>query len=233
MQSLKNLAILILAAAASTVSGHAAIVSAVGDAGGSGSALGVEAGTPRDGTRRNPFQQDSTRFRGAAAATFGETLGGGDNRLEAGTRAIMAGTGNDVLPQVTAGGALTMTVHQVNADGAGPYQCMISADGTGAEWVGIPVVQNVPGRRGRDRVSFFFFFFFRFVFILYLGGFVSLTKNLTVCSKAKLLISPSRPPSPPPRLALAPLRARRMCAWCAARTRRGRGRLGGLFLSRW
>lgn len=39
----------------------------------------VDASTPRDGTNRNPFQQDSTRFKNAAADQCGETLGGGTN----------------------------------------------------------------------------------------------------------------------------------------------------------
>ncbi|KXX79316.1 hypothetical protein MMYC01_200228 [Madurella mycetomatis] len=130
--------------------GHGAIVSAVGDAGGTGMALGVDTSTPRDGTRRRPFQQDSTRFRGDSAETFGETLAGGDNQLEEGTQAILAETG-DQLPQVTAGGELQMTLHQVNSDGAGPYECMINADGTGTSWQDITVTQNVPGRRSRNR----------------------------------------------------------------------------------
>lgn len=109
-------------AASKTVYGHGAIISATGDAGGSGMALGVDPSTPRDGTGRNPFQQDSTRFRGDAAETFGETLGQGDNNPEAGTQAIMEITGEE-LPQVTQGGQLTMTMHQVNADGAGPFTC--------------------------------------------------------------------------------------------------------------
>ncbi|KAL2016152.1 hypothetical protein VTK56DRAFT_4120 [Thermocarpiscus australiensis] len=62
----------------------------------------VDITTPRDGTRRNHFQQDSTRFRGNAAETFGEILAAGDNQLKAGTRAIMAETG-DQLPQVSSG----------------------------------------------------------------------------------------------------------------------------------
>ncbi|PKS12282.1 hypothetical protein jhhlp_001582 [Lomentospora prolificans] len=136
--------------AAQLVAGHGAIISATGDAGGSGMALGVDTSTPRDGTRRNPFQQDSTRFRGDAAETFGETLGAGDNQLEAGTQAIMAETG-DVLPQVSQGGEVSMTLHQVNADGAGPYTCMINDDGTGTTWTDIQVTQNVPGQRGRNR----------------------------------------------------------------------------------
>ncbi|OAA62156.1 hypothetical protein ISF_05165 [Cordyceps fumosorosea ARSEF 2679] len=136
--------------AAQLVSGHAAITNAVGNAGGSGMALGIESTTPRDGTRRNPFQQDATRFRGASAQTFGETVGQGANQLEAGTSKIMAETG-DSLPQVTPGGALTMTLHQVNADGAGPYTCMINADGSGTTWDNIQVTQNVAGnQRGRN-----------------------------------------------------------------------------------
>jgi hypothetical protein len=129
----KTLITLTLLAAAQLVAGHGAIIAATGDAGGTGMALGVDTSTPRDGTRRNPFQQDSTRFRGDAAETVGETLGGGDNNLEAGTQAIMAETG-DSLPQVTAGGEVQMTLHQVNSDGAGPYTCEINADGTAQTW---------------------------------------------------------------------------------------------------
>jgi hypothetical protein len=114
--------LLAVLAASKTVYGHGAIISATGDQGGSGMGLGVNPDTPRDGTGRNPFQQDSTRFRGDAAESFGETLGGGDNNPEAGTQAIMDITG-DVLPQVSQGGQLTMTMHQVNADGAGPFTC--------------------------------------------------------------------------------------------------------------
>lgn len=83
-----------LLAVAQLVAGHGAIIKAVGDAGGQGSAIGgmtstylpvyimnipnirtVDPATPRDGTKRNPFQQDSTRFKGDNKATCGQTLG--------------------------------------------------------------------------------------------------------------------------------------------------------------
>ncbi|KAK0629949.1 hypothetical protein B0T17DRAFT_488784 [Bombardia bombarda] len=151
MPSIKTIISLALfIATAELVTGHGAIVSAVGDAGGSGMALGIDTSTPRDGTRRNPFQQDTTRFKGDAADTFGETLGGGDNQLEAGTKAILAETGTE-LPQVTEGGEVQMTLHQVNADGGGPYTCMINADGTGQTWTDIQVTQTPPGRNSRNR----------------------------------------------------------------------------------
>ena len=124
MSSFKAIITLSLLAAAELVSGHSVIVNAVGDAGGSGMALGVDTSTPRDGTRRNPFQQDATRFRGDAADTVGETLAAGDNSVDSGTSAILAETG-DELPQVTAGGEITMTLHQVNSDGGGEHSPMV------------------------------------------------------------------------------------------------------------
>lgn len=85
-------------------------------------------------TRRNPFQQDTTRFKGDAADTVGETLMGGNNDVETGTKAIMQMTGGDSLPQITQGGMVMMTLHQINGDGAGPYTCMMNADGTAQTW---------------------------------------------------------------------------------------------------
>ncbi|KAJ4123169.1 1,3-beta-glucanosyltransferase gas1 [Fusarium equiseti] len=150
MPSVKNI-VYALFVAADLAAAHSVITNAVGDAGGSGMALGVDTTTPRDGTRRRPFQTDATRFRGASAETVGETLAGGDNNVEQGTVDIMEETG-DQLPQVSQGGSIEMTVHQVNSDGAGPYTCMINSDGTGNSWENIPVTTNVAGNdRGRNR----------------------------------------------------------------------------------
>jgi hypothetical protein len=153
MSSIKSLLTLTLLATAKLVASHGAIIKAVGDAGGSGMALGIDTSTPRDGTKRDPFQQDSTRFKGASADTFGETVGAGANDLEAGTKAIMAETGTE-LPQVSQGGEIQKTLHQVNADGGGPYSCMINADGTGANWEDITVTQQAPGQNSRNRVCY-------------------------------------------------------------------------------
>ncbi|KAI1848188.1 hypothetical protein JX265_011766 [Neoarthrinium moseri] len=150
MSSFKSIVALGLMTTAQLVAGHGAIINAVGDAGGSGMAIGVDTSTPRDGTRRNPFQQDSTRFKGDQADTFGETLGGGNNNVETGTKAIMAETG-DQLPQVSQGGEISMTLHQVNADGGGPYTCSMNADATGATWTDIQVTQSPPGQNSRNR----------------------------------------------------------------------------------
>ncbi|KAH7376929.1 hypothetical protein B0T11DRAFT_25053 [Plectosphaerella cucumerina] len=150
MSSIKTLLAATLLASAQLVAGHGAIISATGDAGGQGMALGVDTATPRDGTRRDPFQQDSTRFRGASAETFGETVGAGANQLEAGTKAIMSEMGGQ-LPQITPGGSVNMMLHQVNGDGGGPYTCAMNADGTGATWENINVSTTPPGENSRNR----------------------------------------------------------------------------------
>ncbi|CEJ89226.1 Putative CAS1-like protein [[Torrubiella] hemipterigena] len=150
MAPIKSILLASALCAAQLVAGHSVIINAVGDAGGQGTALGVVASTPRDGTRRNPFQQDATRFRGASKATVGETVGAGTNNVEDGTTKILAENGG-TLPQVTPGGEVTMTLHQVNGDGAGPYTCMINSDGTGTKWANIQVTQNVDGRNGNNR----------------------------------------------------------------------------------
>lgn len=46
---------------------------------------------------------------------------------------------------------MKMTLHQVNADGAGPYTCMISSDASAEDWTDIDVVQSPPGKNSRDR----------------------------------------------------------------------------------
>jgi hypothetical protein len=60
---------------------------------------------------------------------------------------------NGQLPQVSPGGEISMTVHQVNGDGAGPYTCMIDTTGTGTNWQAIDVTQQVPGNNGRSKAK--------------------------------------------------------------------------------
>jgi len=141
-----------LFAVAQLVAGHGAIVKAVGDAGGNGSAIGIDPNTPRDGTKRNPFQQDTTRFKGDNAATCGQTLEGGENDIQAGTKAVMAMNGGQ-LPQISPGGEISMTLHQVNGDGAGPYTCQINAAGDAQNWVDMKVTTQVPGTNSRSKAK--------------------------------------------------------------------------------
>jgi len=137
-------------AAAQLVSGHGAIVRAVGDMGGSGTALGVDPSVPRDGTGRKPFQTDSTRFKNNNVDACGETLAGGPNEPAKQMAKAVAGG----MPMVSAGGSIMMTLHQVNGDGAGPYDCMIDSTGTGTGgWTKMEVTTNVPGKNSRSKAK--------------------------------------------------------------------------------
>ncbi|KAK6361297.1 hypothetical protein TWF730_005032 [Orbilia blumenaviensis] len=60
---------------------------------------------------------------------------------------------NNEIPRVCSGGHLELKIHQVNADGAGPYQCVLDKTGSG---VGFPtslqiIGKNVPGKYGRSK----------------------------------------------------------------------------------
>ena len=112
----------------------------------------VDDATPRDGTTRNPFQQDSTRFKNAAADACGETLGGGTNDPATQVPKMLAANGGQ-MPQISAGGMVMMTLHQVNGDGAGPYECMIDSTGAGTQWTSMAVVTNVPGTNSNSKAK--------------------------------------------------------------------------------
>jgi hypothetical protein len=219
MVSYKTFVVLGLLAITDFVAGHGCIIAATGDAGGNGTALGIDPSTPRDGTKKKPFEQDTTRFAGAQADTFGETAEGGNNDPETGTTAILAQNGG-VLPQVSPGGEVEMTLHQVNADGAGPYTCMINADGTGTTWtqVGTRLADVIMSLTKADDShtasagppwSIFVWLDDQFC------------KKMTLTSAGKWLIFRSHlpPKSQQIKPALVRLPARIMCAWFDAKIR--------------
>ena len=121
---------------AASASAHGLISAASGNAGGKGKGLGVTS------TRA----ADTTIFRGAAGCGRTSKLGTLDVAAQVAAN-IQADGG---LPRVTPGGALTMTVRQVNGDGAGPYACSIDTTGTGAKFAPMVVTTQVPGTNGRS-----------------------------------------------------------------------------------
>jgi len=146
--------ITILAALATTVHGHGAMVAVIGANNITGMGLGINPATPRDGSTRNPFEQDTSiindkEIAKGKASPCGRTPGGGVNDIAAGV-ASAASTG---LPSLTANGQISMTLHQVNQDGAGPYTCEMSTDATGATFVPMTVITNVPGVNSRSRAK--------------------------------------------------------------------------------
>ncbi|MCJ1417344.1 hypothetical protein MMC32_003687 [Xylographa parallela] len=133
--------IVLLALALSTpVAGHCKITSAQGDLGGTGTALGITANSGNS-------QSDVTVFSGAQAASFGETPGGGNIDPATALPQAMAIAGT-TLPQVSAGGTVTMNLHQVNADGAGPFTCSVDTSAQGIAFSPMTVTTNVAGTKG-------------------------------------------------------------------------------------
>ncbi|KAI9146200.1 hypothetical protein BKA69DRAFT_3125 [Paraphysoderma sedebokerense] len=142
------LAFAILAVITTQVNGHGAITGIQGLNGVKGYALGIEESTPRDCTRKNPCQKDTSIIRGAEvgsgkASACGRTLGGGMIDMESGVSKMIAQWGE--LPEIAPGSTVTLEVHQVNADGAGPFACQIDAQGTGENFQFLEVTRNVPG----------------------------------------------------------------------------------------
>ncbi|KAJ4396142.1 hypothetical protein N0V93_000360 [Gnomoniopsis smithogilvyi] len=141
--------VLILALAASPlVAAHGKIAVATGDAGGNGTALGIQGAVVPGAGKNKVTEPDTTVFKGDAADACGRTNGAGNNDIEAGTTQAMALSGS-TLPQISAdGGSVSGTLHIVTSDGAGPYKAMINADGTGQTWAAMDVETQVPGTKG-------------------------------------------------------------------------------------
>ncbi|KAJ6592333.1 hypothetical protein B0H19DRAFT_890137, partial [Mycena capillaripes] len=115
--------------------------------------FGIIASTPRDGTTRKPFQQDTSIIRdkdiaSGKAGVCGRTLAGGSNDVAA----QLAAASQAGLPTAAADGSVTMTLHQINGDGAGPYTCDVSGDG-GNTFQAATVTTQVPGNNGRSKAK--------------------------------------------------------------------------------
>jgi hypothetical protein len=150
-----KLILLVSFAFAAQVSAHGVITAVSGASNGNtGKAFAVVDSTPRDGSRRNPFQQDASIIRDeeiadGKAGPCGRTLAGGKTDVTA----AMAEAESAGLPDVGADGTVEMTLHQINGDGAGPYTCGVSTDGTGQSFVDMTVTTNVPGKNSRSRAK--------------------------------------------------------------------------------
>lgn len=113
----------------------------------------VDDAIARNCTSISPCQQDTTIIRDAeinanVVNECGRTeLAGNIDVGEATENALAAGQ----VTTVKAGSKLTVTLHQVNADGAGPYVCDMDPTGNTLGATGqipLTVTNNVPGVNG-------------------------------------------------------------------------------------
>ncbi|QRW18421.1 hypothetical protein RhiXN_03345 [Rhizoctonia solani] len=126
--------VLLVLAAISSVNAHGAMVAVTGSNGVTGQGFGIVETTPRDGTRRQPFQTDTSIIRDREIASDGSASSAG-------------------LPAASEDGTVTMTIHQINGDGAGPYTCGVSADASGKSFADMKILTNVPGENSRSNAK--------------------------------------------------------------------------------
>ncbi|KAF9269185.1 hypothetical protein L218DRAFT_953737 [Marasmius fiardii PR-910] len=128
--------------------GHGFVSNVVGANKVSISGFGVTNGQiPRNGTSEQPFQLDTPVMKNLADDPCGATLQGGSIDINKSFQTALD-EGNGKLPSLTSDGSLTMTIHQVNADGGGPFLAEFNTDGTGKNWQAATVTQQVPGAFG-------------------------------------------------------------------------------------
>ncbi|KAL1638152.1 hypothetical protein SLS58_008892 [Diplodia intermedia] len=144
-----------LLAGASTVYAHGVILAAEGDKGKSQGFL-VNENVARNCTEINPCQQDSTIIRDAEIT---QNIVNGCGRTELnGNIDIGEQTENELsanrMTQVAKGSSVAVTIHQVNADGAGPYECDLDESSNAGTFTKLQVSNNVPGENGLSDAKF-------------------------------------------------------------------------------
>lgn len=149
---------IVLALAASPlVAAHGKIAAITGDAGGNGTALGIQGGVVPGAGPNYKTEVDTTVFWSKNIATdedigFTES-GSGNNKLTDLTKS-MALSGS-TLPQVSSGGSVSGTYHVVTDDGCGPLEALVDASAS-AKWstaTKATVSTDMPGTAGECPTS--------------------------------------------------------------------------------
>ncbi|KAI9143628.1 hypothetical protein BKA69DRAFT_1060570 [Paraphysoderma sedebokerense] len=127
---------------------HNAIVEVNGLNGVKGKAFGVDESTDRSCTNLS-CQRDSSLILTSACGRTLQNLGRGRSlNIQNEIKSLSSSLGGQ-LPSVAAGQPLKMVVHQVNGDGAGPFDCDIDPTATGQNFQKLQVTTQPPGRNGR------------------------------------------------------------------------------------
>ncbi|KAF2125507.1 hypothetical protein P153DRAFT_348739 [Dothidotthia symphoricarpi CBS 119687] len=144
-----------LAALISIAHSHGVLLSAVGDSGESQGFL-VNPELARNCTTISPCQQDSTIIRDSEIK---QNIVNACGRTEiAGNIDIGEQTENELavkrVTKVSGGSVLAVTIHQVNADGAGPYECdMDETSNATTDFTPLTVSNNIPGANGLSQAK--------------------------------------------------------------------------------
>jgi hypothetical protein len=135
--------------AASSVSAHGVVTQIKGANGKNGVGFGV---TDVQGKKLRLFNQASRYVSGDNSACGSQKLDGKSqtpiNEQAELSKAVSAG-----LPTTSSDGTISMTLFQVNADGAGPYNCEVSNDASGKNFVAMKTLTDVPGTKGKSNAK--------------------------------------------------------------------------------
>ncbi|KAJ7818795.1 hypothetical protein B0H14DRAFT_3876901 [Mycena olivaceomarginata] len=137
----------ILLTSVASAYGHVVITSVIGANGVTTTGFGVTNNTLRTGTTEQPFQLDTSVLKNLKDDPCGATLQGGSINI-ATALADAVSQGGGILPSLSTNGTVSMMLHQVNADGGGPFTAMVNTDATGATWVPATVLVQAPGTNG-------------------------------------------------------------------------------------
>jgi hypothetical protein len=116
----------------------------------------VDQNLARNCTTISPCQQDSTIIRDSEIT---QNIVNSCGRTEiAGNIDVGEQTENELaagrVTSVKAGTVMTVTIHQVNADGAGPYECDLDETSNAAtKFTKLKVANNVPGANGLSQAK--------------------------------------------------------------------------------
>ncbi|KAF2269393.1 hypothetical protein CC78DRAFT_508786 [Lojkania enalia] len=139
-----------------TVHSHGVVLKAVGSGGPASQGFLVDQTLARNCTTISPCQQDSTIIRNSEIT---QNIVNSCGRTEiAGNIDVGEQTENELalnrVTQVTMGGTIAVTIHQVNSDGTGPYECDLDETSNAAiNFIPLQVANNVPGTNGLSQAK--------------------------------------------------------------------------------
>lgn len=136
-----------LSLVASNVAAHGVITEIAGANGVKGVGFGV---TDLSGKKIRLFNQASRYVKGDNSVCGSQKLDGKKQTPIDFQAALKTATNPKNLATADANGVISMTLFQVNADGAGPYSCKVSADASGKNFKAMEVVTQVPGTKGKS-----------------------------------------------------------------------------------
>lgn len=148
-----NTVLIALLAASPLVAAHGKVAAVVGDAGGNGTAIGIEGAVVPGAGSNSKTEVDTTVFKSTKIASngLGKTTNNGNNAV-ADVAQTMSLSGS-TLPQVS--NSINATFHVVTSDGCGPIKAMLDTGATGefASGTALTNTADIAGNKGNCPAS--------------------------------------------------------------------------------